>query len=487
MEEIKKQENTQNLIDIFEIGAGLWKVFKNFRVIILAIICICGIVGGIYEKRTYHSQYEATASFIVSVAGGGDATSGYYNQVTMEQLNATFPYILTSGILNRVVANDLGVDVVPGTISASVLEETNLFQIRVVSSEAEQAYDILNSVIENYPAVAKYVIGDTTLKLIDESGVPSEPMSKPEYKKAVVKGMLGGCLISIGLLIFGVLFRNTVKNQDDIKKFLNIKYLSGIPQEQIKKRSRAASGGVMLDKMEVSYAFKESLSTLQIRMNRELKEKGIKTVMVTSTLAGEGKTTVVCNLAYAMAKKGYKVLLLDADFRNPSVASVLQLERKEKGIEDVLMGKAQPEEAICRYEESNLWVIPGIKAQEKVAKLYRNGHLQKLLEKYEGQMDVILVDTPPCGIMNDAVLAAEYVEGIMLVIRQDFARREQILEGVETLSGSPAVMVGCVINGEETGITGYNYGKYGYGKYGYGKYGYGKYGYGKYGEDTKEE
>lgn len=472
MEETGKQENTQDLIDIFEICSRIWKTFRRIWWLILLFICIGIGISVFQEKSGYREQYEASASFIVS-AGGSESLASYYNRVTMEQVNSTFPYILTSGILNQIVATDLGMESVPGSISASVLEETNLFQIRVVSSDAQQSYDILQSVIKNYPTVAKYVIGDTTLKLIDESGVPTAPIAEPGYKRAVLKGAITGGFAGCLILLLCVAFRNTVRSQEDIKKFLNVKYLAGIPKEQMRKRSRNGYGGVMMDKNQVSYVFREALSTLQIRLNRIMKEKDIKTVMITSTLAEEGKTTVACNLAYTMASKGYKVLLIDADFRNPSVASVLQLQTKEKGIEDVLAGNAEPEEALCCYEDSGLWVLPGVKSRDKVAKLYKNGNFRSLIETYKEKMDIILIDTPPCGVMNDAVLAADYVDGVMLVIRQDYAKRNKILEGVEVFSDSHAQLVGCVINGEETGIGSYGYGKYGYGRYGYGRYGYG--------------
>ena len=245
----------------------------------------------------------------------------------------------------------------------------------------------------------------------------------------------------------------------------------------MKKRSKGNSKHVMLDKETVSPTFRESMNTLQIRVARAMEEKQIKTLVVTSTLAGEGKTTISSNLAYAMAEKGYKTLLIDGDFRNPSVAAALNLPESEYGISDVLKGKISAGEVIRQYGDSNLWVLPGKEPQEKVSKLYRNGRLQNLIQKYSRQMDIIIIDTPPCGMMNDAALAADCAEGILLVIRQDYARREKILEGVEMLDSSNASLIGCVINDEEVNRGGY--GRYGYGRYGYGKYG--KYGYGKYG------
>lgn len=96
----------------------------------------------------------------------------YYDNVTAQQLGKTFPYIVTSGVLKDVVARDLQVGAVTSQIEASVMENTNLFTIRVKDSSPDTAYRVLQSVITNYPEVAEYIIGATTLTVVDDSGVP---------------------------------------------------------------------------------------------------------------------------------------------------------------------------------------------------------------------------------------------------------------------------------------------------------------------------
>ncbi len=482
MEENKVVNNEENLIDLFEIIAGFLKHIKQRWWLFLFILCLITAGSVVREKFQYQEQFEASASFIVTTGGKEYVNmSSYYNRVTMEQLNTTFPYILTSGILSSIVAEDMGMPYVPGTISASVLQETNLFQIKVVALEPQLAYDILQSVIKNYPTVAKYVIGDTVLTLIDETGVPKAPMHEPAYKSAAVKGMLLGIVLCAVIIFLQIITSSTVKSQDDLKKFVNVKYLAGIPKERVKKRSRGNKASVILDHQSISPTFREAVHTLQIRISRMLEEKELKTLVVTSTLAEEGKTTVSCNLAYAMAEKGYKVLLVDGDFRNPSVSSVLNLPEMEYGIADILKGNIDESQVIQQYQKSSLWVLSGKDSQEKVTKLYRNGRLNRLVQKYSKEMDMIIIDTPPCGITSDAAMAADCADGILLVVRQDFARRDKILDGVEMLSSSAAPLVGYIINGEEVGSG--SYGKYGYGKYGYGRYGHGRYG--KYGYGTR--
>lgn len=489
MEENRTENYEVNQIDIFKIAAGCLTRVKQSWFILLLIVCLCTGGSIVKEKRQYSEQYLAAASFIITT-GGKEYTnfSSYYNKVTMTQLSTSFPFVVTSGLLQDIVAEDLGLDYIPATIAASVLEETNLFQITVQGSDPQMIYDILQSVIKNYPRVAKYVFGDTELTLLDETGVPTTPLSYPDYAGAAVQGAMLGVIICMVIVLLQVLMRNTVKGQEDLKSFLNVKYLTGIPQECVKKRSKKMTSTLMLDSATVTPVFKESLRILQIRFLRMMDEKNYKSMIVSSALAGEGKTTVSCNLAYSLAKKGYKVLLIDGDLRNPSVANLLKIEKKEKGMSDVLKGDISAKDIIQQYNDTNLWVLPGGKPQENVSRLYRNGRLKDIVKEYSETMDYIIVDTPPCGMMNDASLAADCVDAIMLVIRQDYARREKIQDGVEMLSSSAATIIGCVINGEDIGSGSYgkyDYGKYGYGHYGYGKYGYGKYGYG-YGERTRK-
>lgn len=113
-----------NKIDLIPLLFRALKQFRRSWWIGLLAVLVCGALGFLYARFTYSPKYEAKASFVVSMSDSTSiSTSRYYNSVTTEQLAATFPYILTSGALNKVVANDLGVSSVPGTITAEALGE----------------------------------------------------------------------------------------------------------------------------------------------------------------------------------------------------------------------------------------------------------------------------------------------------------------------------------------------------------------------------
>lgn len=216
----------------------MWRGMKKFYWIFLVIISAAATLFYVQARRSYTPSYQAYASFVVNVASAYNYDNTYYNETTAEQMSKTFPYILTSGALNQVVAESLDMSYVPATITAEAMENTALFTIRVTAGDPQIAYDVLQAVIENYPSVAEYIIGDTQLTMMDESGVPKEAMNPPDYISGAFRGMAAGAAASIAILAVYALTRNTVRREEDLKKHLSITSLGTIPKVQLKKRKQ---------------------------------------------------------------------------------------------------------------------------------------------------------------------------------------------------------------------------------------------------------
>jgi capsular exopolysaccharide synthesis family protein len=216
-----------------------------------------------------------------------------------------------------------------------------------------------------------------------------------------------------------------------------------------------------------------------------------KILMVTSSVAGEGKSTVAANLAISMALKGKKVILVDCDLRNPSVGRIFNASEGNPGLVAVLNGKATLDEALVEVKNkevaSKLWLMPGADKESRLVEILGSEDMRSLIDRLREKADVVILDTPPSAVLVDAMMLVKHVDGIAYVVMRDYARRNIIFDGVQELSTSGAPIMGCILNGGRTrsGKYGY-YGHYGYGRYGYGRYGYGygHYGYG-YGESKK--
>ena len=182
--------HTDNRIEQVDISILFSRALYSLRHIgwaVVVLILVCMAAFWLHTTTSYTSSYTAEATLAVSASEStsGAGASSYANVATAEQMGKVFPYIMSSGILTDRIAEDLGYESVPGSISVEVVENTNLVTIKVTSYDGQIAYDILQSVISNYPDLALYVIGQTNIEVLMDSGIPEVTSSEQ-----VIRGSL---------------------------------------------------------------------------------------------------------------------------------------------------------------------------------------------------------------------------------------------------------------------------------------------------------
>ncbi len=468
------EKNTLEKIDLGIFLENFVRACLQLWWIFLIIISVYSSVCFFRAKGSYSPYYKTSATFVITMNQAGVYSDSYYNAATAEQMAKTFPYILNSGILQKVVAEDLGLTYVPGSISAVAMENQNLFELSVSGSDPQQIYDVLQSVIKNYPSVAEYVIGDTQLHIIDETGVPEEAENQPDFMPAAKAGAKKAAILCFVILLLVAFGRNTIRTEEDLKKILNVKCLGSIPVARFKKRTGVDHELVLIENKKVPQSFLESFRTLRMRLLKVLQKNDAKVLMVTSSMPGEGKSTVTVNLALSLAQKGYKVILIDGDLRHPSLAKTLGISNDYYGygFRDVIIGSATLEQAIVPYDETGISLLLGSDAVETTERLLSKNATADIIKEAAVLADYVIIDTPPAGMLVDASLFANYVDSALFVVRQDGVRRDRVVEAVQNLAQTGVTIAGCVLNCARAGLSSYGRGKYGY-SYGYGDRGYG--------------
>ena len=213
---------------------------------------------------------------------------------------------------------------------------------------------------------------------------------------------------------------------------------------------------------------------IRTRLERQMTDKHV--LMVTSSISGEGKSTVASNLAISMALKGKRVILIDCDLRNPSVGPIFNLEGSFPGLVAVLQGKCSVDDAL--YEVQNqgdpigLSLLPGGDHKSNLVEILGSSAMSDLIVELRNRADIVILDTPPSAVLVDAMMLLKHVDAVAYVVMNDYARRRYIAKGIEELRAGDAPIVGCILNGGSTHSGGYGYYGYRSAKYGYG-YGYG--------------
>ena len=299
-----KTEHKENLIDIAGLFDDLIKGIIQMKWRFLIILVICGAVFCGYKRLTYSPYYVASSTFTINSSITSENSNTYIENATANQMAKSFPYILKSGAFKEVLAQDLGLQSVPGTIEAEVMENTNLFTLKVTANNPKMAEKILKAVVKNYPSVAEFVIGSSQLTLMDESGVPTTPANPFSYRHEIQIGVLIGILLCILLDILLALGKNTVKKEEDFKRLFHAKSLGIMPRAKFHKKRTQTQELIVLDNPRIPRSFLEAARTVRRRIERAQKETGMKSFLVTSAMPGEGKSTVSANIAISLAMKG---------------------------------------------------------------------------------------------------------------------------------------------------------------------------------------
>lgn len=190
--------------------------------------------------------------------------------------------------------------------------------------------------------------------------------------------------------------------------------------------------------------------------------KGCKIIGVSSSIRGEGKSTTAVNLSYVLAESGNRVILLDGDLRIPSVAKKMRI-KSTPGLTDLLKGDDVDLEQFRTKHLDTWYIMPSGVLPPNPSELLGSKRMEATLQALSKHYDYIVVDLPPINIVSDALAISQYIDGIIVVIREDYTEKKELENCIRQLRLSNVKVLGCVMNETKEG-KGY-YSKYRYKRY----------------------
>jgi capsular exopolysaccharide synthesis family protein len=302
-----------------------------------------------------------------------------------------------------------------------------------------------------------------------------------------VGGVFGlGC--GLGLAYLAEVTDRSFQTPDEIRKQLGLSILGHIPTLRINEDERKP-GSKLEDQLITAHKPKsteaEAYRGLRTGLYFSTQGKGHQVIQITSPNAGDGKSTLSCNLSISIAQSGKKVVLIDADMRKPRVNKIFGIPNSDKGLSTLIEGTSGLEESMFPTEIPNLFLIPCGPRPGNPSELLTSPRFPEILSELRDKFDFVMVDTPPVLAVSDPCIVAPRVDGVIVNILLNKNARASATRACEMLANIETRVLGVVVNcfdsRQTTGKYGYGYGyNYGYGysynyQYGY-KYGY-KYGY----------
>ena len=284
----------------------------------------------------------------------------------------------------------------------------------------------------------------------------------PRVGSTLMMSLFGGLLLAIALALIVDSLDNRIYTEDDATRASGLPVLTHVPVWESADKKR------LLISNADSSVLLESFRMLRTQLNFISSYGGMKSIVVTSSQPGEGKSTVSTNLAIALALNGKSVILIDADLRRPQVHTFFE-QKNINGFTDIIAGECSVEEALRETGIENLRFLPAGPMPPNPPELLDSPKARALVADLKTRADYVIIDAPPALVMADAQIAATMADGVLLVVSCQDAGRHAVTRTTELMAQTGVKIVGMVLNKFSVQENGY-YGYYGY-AYSYSKYG----------------
>jgi capsular exopolysaccharide synthesis family protein len=317
-------------------------------------------------------------------------------------------------------------------------------------------------------------------RVIDSAKASKAPVA-PKKNVFYLAALLIGILVPFGIIYLIDLLDTKVKTRSDITNKFSIPFLGDIPRSD-------SSNQIMeiTSRSATAEAMRIVRTNLDFMLNQVDQEKA-KTIFMTSTIPGEGKTFLSVNLAAIYALSGKKVLLIGMDIRNPKLPEYFGLSNTNKGLTNYLSSNTiSIHDCIIKAKDfDQLYILPSGSIPPNPTELLMNDKIETLFTQFKKEYDYIVVDTAPVSLVSDTLIIAKHADTFVYVVRANYLDK-RMLNVAEILHREHKLPNMALLLNDTYTKRGYGYSSYGYGGYGYGGYGYGGYGYG-YGATTPKK
>lgn len=448
----------ETILNNFHLEKILWILRKRIAYIMILGV-LGGMAGGTYAYLTNSTLYRAEVSFYVYSDPDYvyDSSVNISNSEFTQAKNLVQSYILilkSNTILEKVLEEeglDYKVETLSRMIGTSVVENTAVFYVYAYDSDPYRAMELANAIGRVAPKEIGRIVKSGGIEVIDYATLPEAPYSATSLIKYALAGFAGCFGASLALFLLAGLMDTTIRRRYELKLAFRIPVLGDIPQ--IQAPDRRTKPTLVLGENS-PFDVKESYNTIRANLLFTGKGERCPVYAVTSADKDEGKTLNSVNVAISYAQLGKKVLLIDGDMRNMSVASLLKI-RGRVGLSQYLAGLRETPQ-ILEYRQ-NLDVLVGGENPPNPSELLGGERMKELLANLRTQYDCIIIDLPPVGIVTDALLLSHEVTAYVLVVRAGVSHMSREKVAVTLLEQVDADICGILFNGLPPKSKDYNY------------------------------
>lgn len=419
------------------------------------VILLAGVLGtgfGVLDASRTEQSYRSSVTFFIATRGDATTSAAVQGDQFAQRRVNSYVALLTTDRLARMVVAESGVDLTPGQVRSMIDGsgdlDTVLLTASVTSSSRALAQDLSSAVATEFVDLVADVegggsgTGSVALEVVSGPTVRPVPMRRTFTVASYTALTLA---LGVALAVLLKLRDHAVRSSEDLRELGLEPVLAAIPTG-----GRGSDVPLYVEEGPQSVSA-ESFRHLRTNLQFLDAEHSIQVLVVSSSIAGEGKSLICGNLALTIAASGRRVLLIDADLRRPGLGTQFDIDQVP-GLSDVLVGRARLDQAL-RLWEGNLTLMPCGYLPPNPAEILDGEAMRTLLRDLRDRFDVILVDTPPLVPVTDGAVLAALADGVILVVRQGKPTRHQLALAAQRLDLVGARLLGSVLNMVAPGAT----------------------------------
>jgi capsular exopolysaccharide synthesis family protein len=284
-------------------------------------------------------------------------------------------------------------------------------------------------------------IQEPPARIIDVAIAPSLPIG-PNKAKYIIAALILSLGLSIGLLIVIDMMDATIKTSEDVEHKLKTPMLGFLPLDKENKSEVAFRA---FQDEEENSTFTESIRSIRTSLILSSLDSPFKVIMVTSSLPGEGKSTIALNIAEALGQME-KVLLVDADMRRPTMAKAIDVDKTSSGLSEIIAGEAKIDDCIHKLSNSETEIITSGAIPNNPLELLSGNAFKNCLELLKTRYDRIIIDSAPVNLVSDAQIISSHADSLLYVVKANSTGASLANKGIKTLRKINAPITGVILN-----------------------------------------
>lgn len=417
--------------------------------IIAFVVAIVVLVGGvaIYDTQIKKPVYQARTTVVIAKNDAKESSAATLNDINASQkLTSTYSEIAKSElILNKVIDNlklEMNVKELSGNVSVKPVDDTSILSITVKDRDAEQSAVIANKIADVFTDEITKIYKLDNVSQLSIATTPEQPANNTLTRDMILATVIA-ILIVAGIAFLRFYLDDTVKHGDDVEKAIGLTVMGNISKNDIKGKK---DENELVTEKNPKAIVSENIKSLRTNLQFTAVDDNLKTILITSTNASEGKSFVSSNLAISFAQADKNVLLVDCDLRKGRIHRLFDVTNHD-GLSNLLTDDIRNFDKYIRPTKiQNLSVITCGTYPPNPSELLASQKNKRLINNLKRNYDIVIFDGAPIGGLADSVILSSFMDETLIITKDGSTAKSDLLATKDALKKVDAKIAGVVLN-----------------------------------------